>query len=76
MTTTQTVNIAGRSYTFTTEDAEARDALSTLGSLFNSRGKWAGWVVQDNATGNRQVVGGLRSVDALTERAALAGLVA
>jgi hypothetical protein len=73
---TQTVDIAGRTYTFTTEDAEKRDALSTLGSLFNSRGKFAGYVVEEHATGKRQVIGGLARVPALVVRKALAGIEA
>jgi hypothetical protein len=74
MTTTQTVNIKGRAYTFTTEGAEERDALTTLGSLFNSRGEWTGYVVEEKRTGNRQVIGGLRNVGAIVVRKALADL--
>jgi hypothetical protein len=73
--TPQTVTLAGRVYTFTTEDAEERDALSTLGSLFNSRGKFYGYVVRDNATGVRAVITTARTRTTLREeRAALATL--
>jgi hypothetical protein len=56
-TAQQTVTLGGRTYTFTTEGAETRAAVSTLGSLTNSRGTWAGYVVQDNITGRRIVMG-------------------
>jgi hypothetical protein len=75
MNTTQTITIKGRTYTFTTEGAEQRNAVHTLGSLFNSRGQFAGYVIEHAATGRRNLLGGPKA-SVHEERAALAGIVA
>ena len=67
------VTIKGRTYTFTTEDAERREAVSTVGSLYNSRGQWAGYVVRNEATGNLSLIHGPR-VSLAEERKALSAL--
>lgn len=71
----QTVILGGRPYTFTSEGAETRDAVSTLGSLFNSRGAFAGFVMADHTRGDRRTVLGLKVRGGIAaERAALATL--
>ena len=70
MTTTE-ITIKGRTYTFTAEGAEERGALSTIGSLFNSRGQFAGFVVSHN--GRLNLIGGPK-VSLAEERKGLAVL--
>jgi hypothetical protein len=71
---TQTIEIAGRTYSFTTEDAERRAVLSTLGSLFDSSGTLVGFVIEENLSGKRQLVPGLKDVPTGIVRASLARL--
>jgi hypothetical protein len=73
MNTTQTITLAGRSYTFTTEAAQERNAFRTLGTLTNSRGQFAGYVNEVVATGIRTIIGGPK-VSVREQRAALATL--
>ncbi len=47
----KTITADNRTYTFTTEDAETRGTLDTLGTLYNSRGNFFGYVVRNNTTG-------------------------
>lgn len=70
---TATVTIKNRPYTFTAEGAETRDAVSTIGSLTNSRGGFAGYVVRLEATGTLSLMFGPK-VSAADERRALAEL--
>jgi hypothetical protein len=71
---TQTVEIADRTYTFTTDDAEEREVLSTLGSLFDSSGALVGFVIEENRSGKRQLVPGLKDVPTGIVRESLARL--
>lgn len=75
MTATQTVTLGSRTYTFTTEGATTRAALQTLGSLFNSRGEFFGYVTEYQ--GRRQVLSTSKvRCNLPEERAALAALTA
>lgn len=46
----------GRTYTFTTEGAKDGLGLRTLGTLYNSRGKFHGFVVERVSNGRRTVI--------------------
>lgn len=70
----QEVVLRSRTYSFTTEGAEELSALRTLGTLYNSRDQFAGYVVEEKATGRRQLLGGPRGIPALEERRELAKL--
>jgi hypothetical protein len=63
MSATQTIKIKGRPYTFTTEGAETRLSVSTVGSLFNSRGQWAGFVNRVHQSGRYVLIGGPRAIE-------------
>lgn len=77
MTATQTVTLAGRTYTFTTDGAKDGAALKTLGSLFNSRGQFYGLVTEVKKNGNRMVFTTSKVRCSVTdERAALAAISA
>jgi hypothetical protein len=76
MTTTE-IALKGRTYTFTTEGAEESREFVTIGSLTNSRGSFAGYVVQRKSTGSLHIIGGPRATAIVDRqvRQALAVLV-
>jgi len=73
---TQTITLKGRTYTFTTDEANDTETLRVIGSIYNSRGDWAGWVVEDKLNDNTRHVMPPMRVNRDVERAALAGIAA
>jgi len=73
MTATE-ITIKGRTYTFTTEGAEEGSAIRTIGSLYNSRGQFAGLVTQLKSTGTLALIGGPKGVSVTDERKGLSVL--
>jgi hypothetical protein len=72
-TTTQTtLTIGGRPYTLKTDEPELFDgmAITAIGSLYNSRGDFAGQVVRYNVSGRLSIFHGPR-VSIAEERRAL-----
>ena len=60
-----------RTYTFTTEGAETGAAIDTVGSLYNSRGQFAGLVTKLKSTGTLVLIGGPKGIKLSEERRAL-----
>lgn len=57
-TTVATVNIRGREYTFNHDHRDMTGkGLQTLGSVYNSRGQWAGFVCRAVDNGNTIIIG-------------------
>lgn len=67
-----TITLAGRPYTLKTDEPElfAGLAITAIGSLYNSRGQFAGQVVRYNVTGRLSIMHGPR-VSHTAERSAL-----